>query len=323
MPCVKTLIDFDDAVVVALPVEPGFGESGPRICMLIEGPQGWGEFSPPGDADHRQAARWLTAAVEPGTVGWPDPVRGRVPVAVVVPAVDPGRARSLVQASGCRTAEVTVGLDSDVDAGVARVEAVRDALGPDGRIRCVVQGNWSVEAAVSGMTALRGVAGGLEYVELPATAGAGLGEIRRRVDVPIAVDVAGADDWPALAGSVDVAVLTCAALGGVRRSLRAAETTGLPCVVRAGHQSSVGLAGAAALAGALPELPLDCAIARPAWVTGDVTTEARALAPAEGFVPVAPMPPQPEPELLARWAVTDGTALGWWQQRLSRVRAFL
>lgn len=318
----KTLIDFDNAVVVALPVLPGFGESGPRVCMLIEGPQGWGEFSPPHDADDRHAARWLTAAVEPGTVGWPDPVRGRVPVAVAVPAVDPDVARDLVVSSGCRTAEVTVWAGS-FDADCSRVEAVRDALGPEGRIRCVVRGDWDVEAAASGIAALLGVAGALEYVELPVDRVDELAQVRRRVDVPIAVDVAGVESWSTLGGHADIAVLSCAALGGVRRSLRAAEATGLPGVVRAGHQSSVGSAGAAALAGTLPELPLDCAIARPSWVTADVTTETRALVPVDGFVPVAPMPPRPEPELLARWALTDGNTIRWWQARLARARSFL
>ena len=65
--------------------------AGSRVCegMLIEGPQGWGEFSPPAGVAGEQAARWLTAAIEAGIVGWPDPLRGRVPVAVIVPAVSP------------------------------------------------------------------------------------------------------------------------------------------------------------------------------------------------------------------------------------------
>ena len=73
----KTWIDFDAAPVFAIPLTDG-GE----ICegMLLEGPQGWGEFSAPRHLDERRAARWLTAAIEVGTVGWPDPVRGRVPV---------------------------------------------------------------------------------------------------------------------------------------------------------------------------------------------------------------------------------------------------
>lgn len=319
MPCVKTLIDFDNAVVVALPVKPGFGEEGPRVCMLIEGPQGWGEFSPPRGADDRQAARWLTAAVEPGTVGWPDPVRGRVPVAVAVPAVDPALARALVLESGCRTAEVTVG----DDAGSARIGAVRDALGPDGRIRCVMRGAWGVEAAVSEVAALLGAGGALEFIELPTATAAELAEIRQRVDVAIAVEVTGGHDWGALAGHADIAVLSCAALGGVRRSLRAAEATGLACVVRAERQSSVGLAGAAALAGALPQLEMDCTIARPSWVTADVTTESRALVPVGGHVPVAPMPPRPPRDMLDRWAVDDAEEVQWWRQRLARTRTSL
>src|SRR4051812_35568164 len=88
----QTMIDFDAAPVFAM---PGFGGIGAREGMLIEGPQGWGEFSPQDDCDDRAVARWLTAAIESGTVGWPDPVRGRVPVAVTVPAVDPHRAHEI------------------------------------------------------------------------------------------------------------------------------------------------------------------------------------------------------------------------------------
>ena len=58
--------------------------------------------------------------MEPGTVGWPDAVRGRVPVAVQVPAVDPAQAHELVRMSGCRTPQpgpyscgATGGVDDD------------------------------------------------------------------------------------------------------------------------------------------------------------------------------------------------------------------
>ncbi len=71
----RTLIDFDDAPVFAVPTADGVREG-----VLLDGPQGWGEFSPPAGADDALAARWLTAAMEPSTVGWPDAMRGRVPV---------------------------------------------------------------------------------------------------------------------------------------------------------------------------------------------------------------------------------------------------
>ncbi|EJZ06035.1 O-succinylbenzoate synthase, partial [Mycolicibacterium fortuitum subsp. fortuitum DSM 46621 = ATCC 6841 = JCM 6387] len=77
---VQTLIDFDRSPVFAIPTVEPVGGLTVREGMLIEGPQGWGEFSPLPQAG--ALGRWLTAATEPGTVGWPDPVRGRVPIAI-------------------------------------------------------------------------------------------------------------------------------------------------------------------------------------------------------------------------------------------------
>ncbi|MGB3481548.1 MAG: enolase C-terminal domain-like protein, partial [Mycobacterium sp.] len=227
----KTLIDFDNAVVFAIP--------GSHQGMLLEGPQGWGEFSPPPGVDDGQAVRWLTAAVEPGTVGWPDPVRGRIPVAVQIPGVSPQEAHQLASTSGCQTAEVTVGDSAD---DLTRLAAVREALGPAGRIRCVVDAVWDVDTAVAAIGALAAAAGELEYVEQPCVLLAELAEVRRGVDVRIAADLGrvAAREWATVADCADVAVLTGAALGGVRRALRAAESVGLPSVVRSRPETSVG-----------------------------------------------------------------------------------
>ena len=147
----RTWIDFDEAPVFEIPLIDEIGGRRVHQGMLIEGPQGWGEFSAPPDVDDERAGRWLTASVEAGTVGWPDPVRGRVPVAVTVPAVDPDRAREIVAAAGCRTASVRVGDPGGTLAGdIARVAAVREALGPSGSIRCDANGNWDLDAAVAG-----------------------------------------------------------------------------------------------------------------------------------------------------------------------------
>ena len=55
----RTLIDFEHAMVFAIPAVNRSGLPSIREGMLLEGPQGWGEFSPlPGD----DAAAWLTAA---------------------------------------------------------------------------------------------------------------------------------------------------------------------------------------------------------------------------------------------------------------------
>ena len=311
------MIDFDDAVVVAIPVTDGFGEVGVRECMLLEGPQGWGEFSPPPDADDRAAGRWLTAAVEPGTVGWPDPLRGRVPVAVRVPAISPTQAHRLVADSGCRTADVTVGRSTLAD-DLARIEAVRDALGAGGRIRCDAGGAWDAETAVSVIAELSRAAGELEFVAHPCATVEDLAAVRRKVDVRVAAEVSPAG--VVTGEAADVLVLNSAALGGVRRSLRVAEKSGLPCVVVTGLETSIGLSAAAALAGVLPELPFACAIARPSWVSGDVVTAGRAMVATDGYLPVAPMPPAPETALLAEFALTDTAAVDRWRSRLEAAR---
>ena len=49
-----------------------------REGALIEGPAGWGEFSPFAEYGPRECARWLACALEAACAGWPAPVRDRV-----------------------------------------------------------------------------------------------------------------------------------------------------------------------------------------------------------------------------------------------------
>ncbi len=308
----KAMIDFDAAPVFGIPAIDG---KSVREGMLVDGPQGWGEFSPPLDCDDRETARWLTAAIEGGTVGWPDPVRGRIPIAVTVAAVDPALAHRIVEDSGCLTADVTVAAHPDCLADdVARVEAVRDALGRDGRIRLNANGMWDVDDAVRAIAILAKAAGELEFVEQPCSTVGETATVRGKVDTRIATSVA-------LAEAADVAILRNGPLGGVRRALRLAERLELPCVVSSSNETSIGLTAGLALAGALPELPFACALGTISLLAGDVVVERRSLRPVDGHLPVAPMPAAPAPDLIRRYALTDVDRVGWWRQRLQSVRA--
>src|SRR5690606_27032946 len=138
--------------------------------------------------------------------------------------------------SGCSTAKVKVADHPDsLSEDLARVEAVRDALGPNGAIRVDANGVWDVDTAVTHIRRLDRAAGGLEYVEQPCRTIEELAAVRRKVDVRIAADesIRRAEDpmRVAVAGAADVAVIKCTPLGGVRRALRVAEAAGLPCVV--------------------------------------------------------------------------------------------
>ena len=247
----------------------------------------------------RETARWLTAAVEGGTVGWPDPVRGLIPISVIVAAVDPTVARRIVEDSGCLTADVTVAAHpGSLADDVSRVEAVRDSLGREGRIRLSANGMWTVDEAIQAIHLLAKAAGELEFVAQPCRTVAETALVRGKVDTLIATGVGFAD-------AADVAILRSGPLGGVRRALRLAERLELPCVVSSSYETSIGLTAGLALAGVLPELPFACALGTISALAGDVVVERRSLRPVDGHLPVAPMPASPAPELLARYAITD------------------
>jgi o-succinylbenzoate synthase len=302
----------------AIPMRTRFRGITVREGALIEGPAGWGEFSPFAEYGPRECARWLACALEAATSGWPPPLRDRVGVNVTVPAVGPERAAQIAAGSGCRTAKVKVAEPGQADAeDIDRVAAVRDALGPGGRIRVDANGAWDVAQAAAMLGALSRYR--LEYAEQPCATLAELAELRRRVEVPLAADesIRRAEDPLAVraAGAADIVVLKVQPLGGVAAALRVAEACGLPVVVSSAVESSVGLAAGVALAAALPELRYDCGLGTMSLLAGDVTAEP--LLPAGGFLPVAAA--AGSPERLAAWAADPAP----WRARMLAAAEFL
>ena len=162
----------------AIPMQTRFRGITVREGALIEGPAGWGEFSPFPEYGPRECARWLAGALEAATSGWPPPVRAEIPVNVTVPAIGPERAHAIVAGSGCRTAKVKVAERGQPPrADTARVEAVRDALGPQGRIRVDANGAWDVDEAQRALRELGRF--GLEYSRPPRASRARASRFRR------------------------------------------------------------------------------------------------------------------------------------------------
>lgn len=302
----------------AIPMPTKFRGTTLRQGALLHGPAGWGEFSPFPEYGPRECARWLSCALEAAAYGWPAPVRASVPVNVTVPAVGPEQAHAIVSRSGCRTAKVKVaepGQDESADIG--RVEAVRDAIGPGGKVRVDANGGWDVDQAERMLKSL--AVFGLEYAEQPCATLDELAELRHRVDVPLAADesIRRAEDPLAVraSGAADIVVLKAQPLGGVRAALDIAEACGLPVVVSSAVESSVGLAAGVALAAALPELGYACGLATMSLLAGDVT--AAPLAEADGLLPVRAA--VVDPAELARWEVDPA----FWRARLQAAAEFL
>lgn len=320
--------DPDAVHVYAIPMTTRFRGITVREGVLLQGPMGWGEFCPFDDYDDAVSASWLATAIEASTLGWPEPIRDRIPVNCIVPAVGPDEASRITVGSGCRTAKVKVAdHPRSLAEDIARLEAVRDALGPSGAVRCDANGVWDVDRATQVIPQLDRAAGGLEYVEQPCRTVEELAAVRRVVDVRIAADesIRRAEDpmRVAVAGAADVAVIKCTPLGGVRRSLQIAEAAGLPCVVSSALETSVGLAAQLALAGALPQLDFACGVDTLSLLTTDVVADGDSLRPVDGYLPVPRVPPAPDPAALESTRLTDPQRAVWWIERLHRVRSLL
>ena len=179
---------LERAHVVALPMAVKFRGITTREALLIDGPAGWGEFSPFVEYGPQESAAWLRAGLEAAYEGFPDPVRDSIEVNATIPAVPASEVPAVVERyPGCRTFKIKVAEKGQaLDDDVARVAAVRDGLGPEGRVRLDANGGWGVDDAVAAITRL--AAFDLEYVEQPVMPVEDLAVVRRRVEVPIAAD---------------------------------------------------------------------------------------------------------------------------------------
>lgn len=263
-----------------IPLTEPFRGQTHRSGFVIKGRTGWAECSPfPG---HSDPAVCEDSARSVADESWPAPVRDRVPVCALVPACDPLRAARIVLESACTCVKVKVG-----DPGsLARVAAVREALGDGGTIRIDANGVWEVEQAAEMIRSL--VAFNLEFVEQPVATLQGFARLKDLVDVPLAADelIVSPETFRqcARSGVVDVLVARVQHLGGVNLALELINAAALPVVVSSLIETSIGLSAGVALAAAIPELHHASGLGTAAMLSGDLVDEP--LFPSEGWLPV-------------------------------------
>lgn len=273
----------DRAVVYDIPMRTRFRGITRRDGVLLHGPAGWGEVAPFWNYDADQSAPWLAAALECATrgLGGVRTARRSVPVNVTVPQVGPAQAQALVAASGASTAKVKVAGTSSLAEDLERLEAVRQALGPDGHVRVDVNASWDLEQARRCLVLMDRAGGGLEYVEQPCASVEELAALRRSVSVPVAADESVRLSQDPLAvvrqEAADVIVLKVAPLGGVRRCLALAERAqevagarGVDMVVSSALDTSVGIEAGLVAAAGLPRLDHACGLGTVSLLEADV-----------------------------------------------------
>lgn len=160
---------------------------------------------------------------------------------------------------GFTVLKVKVGTDARSD--VARVRAVRQAVGPQVTIRLDANQGWSVDEAVQVIRALGDADLGVQFVEQPVAGDdiEGLAWVRERVDLPIMADesIYGLRDLDRIlrlkaADLVNVKLAKCGGLEVGRTVLQRAREHGLGTMVGSMMESPIGVGAAASLVAACP-----------------------------------------------------------------------
>ncbi|MGQ0568824.1 MAG: mandelate racemase/muconate lactonizing enzyme family protein [Armatimonadota bacterium] len=212
------------------------------------------------------------------------PVREVVPTKFSVSGQKPDRAAEIAAwavAQGFRTMKVKVGVDPEED--VARVRAVRKAIGPDVRLGVDANGGWSPRVAIQ--TIRRLYEYNIYFAEqpVPALDVAWLADVRHQVQVPVMADesVYTLQDAMAVVRATAADVLSVyvgkgGGIGPARKIAAVAEAAGLTCTVGSNLEMGVASAAMIHLAMATPGIGAEefpCDILGPFFYEGDLLAE--------------------------------------------------
>ena len=170
----------------------------------------------------------------------------RFSLAALSPEITAANAARRV-AWGHKTVKVKVGLDPKAD--VARVQAVREAIGPDILLTVDANGGWSVEDAIWALGEMRRC--NLTLAEQPVRREDldGMANVRRKVDVPVMVDEGVFTIWDAEQAlkkeACDIIAVYPGKNGGItisKRICEMAEEKGVACAVGSNLELDPGTA---------------------------------------------------------------------------------
>lgn len=298
---------FKDFHLVKLNLKTPFRGVSYREVALFKGPSGWGEFSPFLEYDQFESASWLAAGME-AAFGDQTPLeRDEISINATLPAINDRESIEKIMTlyPGAKTVKIKVGNDKKVN--LARIATVKE-IDSDLKIRLDVNGSWSVEEAVDN---LKDIQDQIEYVEQPCSSLDELRALKRRIDVPIAVDeLLRKNSDPFSLNLEDVAdflVLKVSPLGGVTRAKKIAEHYQIPVVVSSALESAVGISQGLQLAAALKGYNNDSGLATGVLFESDVGVHPIIA----GKIRVSMIEPI---GLLANSCPVD--RIEWWQRRV-------
>lgn len=309
---------LDTMRVVALPTKTNFRGINLREVALFKGEYGWGEFSPFLEYGYKESAPWLMCALEAATKPRPKLYRTSVKVNGTIPALNEAAAIERIVNSfpGVQTFKVKVGDNLTED--IARLAKVK-SLRPRAKLRIDVNGNWTVQEAVTSLRAIYENIGPLEYAEQPCGTVEELRELKEKlkIDIKIAGDEVlrkAADPFAAnLNGAIDILMLKVQPLGGIERAHALAEHHKIPVVVSSALESAVGINYGLQLAASFPEMKFDCGLGTGSLLSHDVAS----LPIIDGAIEISDV----EPEFNGYEVAPE--RVEWWKNRVMKTAELL
>ncbi len=217
-------------------------------------------------------------------------VREFVPTKWSVSGVEPAKAAEIAKwavAQGFKTMKVKVGIDPDDD--VARVRAVRKAIGPQIKLGVDANGGWTPEMAVKTIEQLREF--DIYFAEQPVSPEdvAIMAEVRKKIHVPMIADesVCTLQDAMTLARlhAADVFSIYVGKAGGIgpaRKIAEFAQQNGLKCTVGSNLELGVGSAAMIHLTIATRGITAEefpCDIIGPLYYQDDIVRKPQSILP--------------------------------------------
>ncbi len=205
------------------------------------------------------------------------PVRGSVAANATVGAADTAAAIAAATdavRAGFSCIKLKVGVCSTPAAEIARVAAVRGAIGPATALRLDANGAWSVAQATALLRELAPL--GIEYIEQPVPADdiRGMAQVRAAAPLPIAADEAVTSLESArrvlAAGAADLLIIKPMLAGGLHIAAAMIDlvySRGAQAVVTTSIDTIVGNTAALHLAALLPADAPACGLATAALLT--------------------------------------------------------
>ena len=304
--------------VITLPTRTNFRGVTYREVALMQGPQGWGEFSPFLEYEPQEAMSWLKSAIESAKTPFQSNGIDLVPVNATLPAVPIKQvAEVLSWFPGCNTVKIKVGTKDDL----ARIREVF-RINASAQVRLDANGLWSVAEAKEILESLyRDFGSSLDYVEQPCQTLAENKKLKEEVSFPLKIAI---DENLRKSGNLneilevaDLLIIKVAPLGGVSACLQLIEKVDIPVVVSSALESSVGISAGVSLATQLlsrNKAPVPFGLGTVALLEGDVVRNP--LLPVDGKIKVEKI--DIDINQLKKYSVSDSRKT-WWHQRITDV----